>query len=671
MLFADEVFAGAHRSDDGGATWASPGGLPTGTDRIQFTAAPSDPTIVYAGVGLQGEGSLWVSADRGATFTMVPDVPSYCEGQCYFDNTVAVKPDDPTTVFLGGALCSVWKIDGAMSATPVIASVSQPNGDCGEDFANWYKGYVHPDTHSMAFDPADPQTLYVGSDGGLARTPDGGGTWERLNEGVGTIQFYSICADPNDPVRLYGGSQDNGAMMRREPGTKWVGLSTGDGTGCAVDAANSLNAMVTVQFGASFVTTDGFDKKIATTFDTQKPYCAGLAGCGDRAGFVPPVAGHPTLANTFFIGTYRLWRSLEGGKKGTWKSISGDLTGGPGSAPCVFGGFGGEDDYLTAIGLSRSAPTTMYTGSAGGVVSVTVDDGATWKAVSGASLPPRWVSGFAVDPSDPALVSVGFSGFDATTPDRPGHVFRSTDGGQSWALSDIGMDTAVNHLVGHPSLRGLLYAATDFGVLVSNDAGKTWGKLGQGLPTAPVYSLSFRALTGSLVAATFGRSAWEIAFTPSLGVPGALSFEAEEGSDPAPQALSLRNEEPYGSVLPLGVASDTPWIGATPGSGEAGGTVTVDVTVSVTAKDKGVGDYEGSITVTAAAGMPSSVKVPVHLHVGPKALPDGGDDEVLASGGACACRTAQGQGAPPASPSVLVAGLAGIATLLRQRPRRR
>jgi MYXO-CTERM domain-containing protein len=192
---------------------------------------------------------------------------------------------------------------------------------------------------------------------------------------------------------------------------------------------------------------------------------------------------------------------------------------------------------------------------------------------------------------------------------------------------------------------------------------------------SPVYSLSFQTMTGKLIAATFGRSAWELGFTPSLGAsPTELTFEAEEGQDPAPQTLSLRDEEPYGSVLPVAAASDTPWIGATPGSGQAGGTVTVDVAVTVTAKDKGVGDYEGSVTVTASAGMPSSLKVPVHLHVSPKPLPDGGpdggdDDEVLASGGACACRTAGGTGAPPALPPALWAGLAGLATVLRRRRR--
>ena len=94
--------------------------------------------------------------------------------------------------------------------------------------------------------------------------------------------------------------------------------------------------------------------------------------------------------------------------------------------------------------------------------------------------------------------------------------------------------------------------ANEGGVFRSEDAGATWAKLGVGFPTAPVYSLAFRALTGTLVAATFGRSAWEIGFTPSLGAtPAELAFEAEEGSDPAPQTLSLFDQEPHGSVLPV------------------------------------------------------------------------------------------------------------------------
>jgi MYXO-CTERM domain-containing protein len=678
-LLADQAFSGALRSVDGGASWAPPVGLPAMTDRVQLTLVPSKPSIVYAGVGLQGEGSLWVSMDAGASFTMVPGIPSYCQGQCFFDNVVEVSPADADTVFLGGAVCPIWKVTGAMSGSPEAAAVSLPNQNCGPMFESWYTGFVHPDAHAMAFDPGDPQVIYAGTDGGLARSQDGGATWERLNEGVGTIQLYAVCADPSDANRIYGGAQDNGAMVRSGATAKWKGLSTGDGTGCAVDPADPKHAMVTVQYGAAFITKDGFQKSFQNTFDTQMPDCMGLPGCGDHAGFVPPVAGHPTQPNTFFIGTTRLWRSTAGGKVGSWTALGDDLTRGPGAAPCLDPDFGGEDDYLTAIGLSASDPKTMYVGSAAGGLQVTTDDGATWTPIDDAVLPPRWLSGIAVDPTNPAFVTIAFSGFSSVTPDTPGHVFRSTDGGKSWSATDIGVDLPVNQLIGHPSIRGVLYAATDFGVLVSNDAGNTWARLGQDLPGSPVYSLSFREKTMSLVAGTFGRSAWELTFVPSLGAhPDALHFESTAGDDPAPQKLSLRDEEPFGSKLSAAAKSDTPWIELESASGVAGGSLPVNVLVKVRSADMAPGDYDGSITATGSPGMPASITVPVHLHVSekpPMMEPDGGTgtgtgstgggDSVLAAGGGCACAAAPG--AAGRAPEWLPIALGALAAGLRRR----
>ena len=32
--------------------------------------------------------------------------------------------------------------------------------------------FMHPDLHGFAFDPNDPKVLWVGTDGGVYRTPD-------------------------------------------------------------------------------------------------------------------------------------------------------------------------------------------------------------------------------------------------------------------------------------------------------------------------------------------------------------------------------------------------------------------------------------------------------------------------------------------------------------------
>src|SRR5262249_8433109 len=154
-------------------------------------------------------------------------------------------------------------------------------------------------------EPGNPDVLYVGSDGGLARTEDGGQHWARLNNDVATIQLYAVCVDPNDPYFTFGGAQDNGPMLRNHELLAWEGITSGDGTGCAIDAGDGKRIIVTDQYGSMFLSTDRFQSDFEYVFETQDP-CDGMAGCGDRVSFVPPVTGHPREPGTFYIGTYRL-----------------------------------------------------------------------------------------------------------------------------------------------------------------------------------------------------------------------------------------------------------------------------------------------------------------------------------------------------------------------------
>jgi photosystem II stability/assembly factor-like uncharacterized protein len=66
-------------------------------------------------------------------------------------------------------------------------------------------------------------------------------------------------------------------------------------------------------------------------------------------------------------------------------------------------------------------------------------------------------------------------------------VFRSNDGGRTWAASGLA-DHTVNDLVW---LGPILYAATDQGLFRSEDAGKTWSALGAGLAGRAALRLMF------------------------------------------------------------------------------------------------------------------------------------------------------------------------------------
>jgi hypothetical protein len=90
---------------------------------------------------------------------------------------------------------------------------------------------------------------------------------------------------------------------------------------------------------------------------------------------------------------------------------------------------------------------------------------------------------------------------------RP-HVYRTTDGGVTWAEVVAGMSAndVVNAVREDPVQRGLLYAGTERGVYVSFDSGDHWQSLQLNLPVTAVRDLVVH--DSDLVVATHGRSFW-------------------------------------------------------------------------------------------------------------------------------------------------------------------
>jgi hypothetical protein len=131
-----------------------------------------------------------------------------------------------------------------------------------------------------------------------------------------------------------------------------------------------------------------------------------------------------------------------------------------------------------------------------------------------ARLPARRPVALAVDPADPRTAFVAYSGYSATTPGRPGHVFRvSTDAGSARPVvtdlsHDLG-DQPVNALA-CAAATGDLYAATDFGVLRLPTGAHRWQPAGAGLPPVAVTDLEIDTAGRVLVAATYGRGAFTL-----------------------------------------------------------------------------------------------------------------------------------------------------------------
>jgi photosystem II stability/assembly factor-like uncharacterized protein len=178
-----------------------------------------------------------------------------------------------------------------------------------------------------------------------------------------------------------------------------------------------------------------------------------------------------------------------------------------------------EARYFTAAAVAPASSQVVYAGALNGDVWMTTDRGASWRSIAGTDagpLPVRAVNDIVVDPQSPQVAYVSYSGFDETGSGR-GHVFRTTNGGQSWQdISGNLPDVPVNSLLIDPDSTGagaarVLFAGTDVGVFrVTLDGTANWTPFGTGLPPVVVNRLAYNATTRQLLAATYGRGIWAI-----------------------------------------------------------------------------------------------------------------------------------------------------------------
>ena len=68
----------------------------------------------------------------------------------------------------------------------------------------------HTDYHAFWINPKDPRIVFIGHDGGLDISNDGGLTWDYHND-IAVGQFYQVSADMRRPYVVCGGLQDNNA----------------------------------------------------------------------------------------------------------------------------------------------------------------------------------------------------------------------------------------------------------------------------------------------------------------------------------------------------------------------------------------------------------------------------------------------------------------------------
>jgi autotransporter-associated beta strand protein/YD repeat-containing protein len=178
---------------------------------------------------------IFLSRNSGATWTAL-QVPSGNSGQASTNLALAVDPNNPNIVYLGGAA-------NTSADQPTLAGyrlVLQADGSTGI-YSLTYTGTAdgsapHADARNFVFDRNG--RLIMGGDGGafvLTSPSDGTGSWSGLNTSALSVrEAYAVAYDAVSK-RIVVAAQDNGVAYQSAPGSPLYN---------AIGGADGLNAAV-------------------------------------------------------------------------------------------------------------------------------------------------------------------------------------------------------------------------------------------------------------------------------------------------------------------------------------------------------------------------------------------------------------------------------------------
>ena len=546
-IFSGVTQNGIWKSTDSGAHWTLlGGGLPTtNVGRIQLAYAPSTSgagATIYAAIANSSTNSssllgTFKTTNGGTTWTAftisgVSGISggNFCGSQCWYDMVLRVDPGNAMNVFVGGA---------AFNGNTTSLFRSLDGGTTWADVTAVGDGTsIHPDQHALAFGTTPTVVLYDGTDGGVwsstnftAAPP----TWTDLNSTLAITQFYpGHAVNPSNENDAFGGTQDNGTLEFSGSNT-WNQVTCGDGGSNVYDRNTPTNVYLTCT-----ILNPPYIRKsvLGGAAGTFAPAITGINPAdAARTPFIPQIAIDRNKPSTLYTGTYRVYQSTDGAS--TWTPISPDLSA-DGVSSIVTGGF---SDSNSDVGYAGTQDGQIWR-----TTNATAGTGAVWTNLTKAPLPPRSITSISVDGNDPNHAFVAFSGFSGFV-DTTGHVFQTTDGGNTWTdvschvvnCGTPGVNDLANvpvNFVAFDDRSNTIYVGNDIAVFDSADGGTTWSPLGTGLPRVAVLGAGVGRRSLILHVATHGRSVWAFQLPGSTG-PGPFLSSMTPSFVPAGSGATL------------------------------------------------------------------------------------------------------------------------------------
>jgi photosystem II stability/assembly factor-like uncharacterized protein len=303
------------------------------------------------------------------------------------------------------------------------------------------------DVRSLAFDPHNPDRLFLGtSTGEIFISSDNGQSWSRFAH-LGTGDDFvldHIVINPQDSNNIYvsawsAQSQEVGELFRtRNGGKSWEMLPGMHNKSIRAlgMAASNPKILVTGALDGVFRSKDG-----GNTWEHISP-----ANHGEIKN-IESIAIDPKDPNVVYAGTWHLaWKTADGGAN--WQHINKGMI---------------DDSDVFSIIVDSSNPSNVFASACSGIYKSTTA-GELFSKIPGIPFSARRTRVLRQDPSDPSIVYAG------TTEG----LWKTADMGKTWHRV-TSPEIVVNDVLVDPRNSHRVLLATDrSGVMASNDGAVTW-----------------------------------------------------------------------------------------------------------------------------------------------------------------------------------------------------
>jgi bacillolysin len=443
---------GIIRSPDAGLTFEIIGnGIPIFAEALQVTVAPSNGNVVYAFFTNFG---LYRSTDAGRKWAPVSTQPFRREENPDYAVALAIDPGNENLLYVGCGIGVYASRDAGLRWSSVNLGLPQANVNAirvnpddpdvvfAATFANgwfltdglyrsrdqgtsWEKVLGKMNAYDAAFDPRNPDIIYLATDDGPLWSVDGGTNWNPLPVIIGDFGYpiYSLAVDGVRPENIYLGSFGAGIIETSDGGQTWsVGSSEMVGNfpvnAVAVDAADHR-----IVYAGSW-------RGVHKSTDAGRTWHAADDGLTDP--YVKSIVVDPWNLGTLFVGTMNqgVFKSTDQGA--SWHAVN----------------YGLADLYTTALAIRPAIHGQLFAGTKTHGVFTSVDGGRSWYPLN-EGLPDQRILSLEVDAAT-ATLYVGTEGSG---------IFRARIGGPN-SISIPGGGASVTSTAGSGAMTQVGYAET-------------------------------------------------------------------------------------------------------------------------------------------------------------------------------------------------------------------